>query len=292
MCRRTLKDRRITVNENEVRQKVADTINAWTGAAQGSATHKKILDIYNGSTPLARGVKMTTSLPWCAATASAAYIAAGIADYTGTECSCSCWIEIAKKKGIWVENDAHIPGIGDACIYDWQDDGKGDNTGAPDHVGIVTAVSLAGGTFTVTEGNMSKKVGKRTMQFNGRYIRGFICPDYALIAKKLGGTSAAPAAAAVPVTAASTSAKVVKANESARYFHKTLAGVYTATATLNIRNGAGTSKKVLTTIQKGTAVNCYGYYNVDKGSKWLYIQFKQGNTTYTAFASAAYLAKK
>ena len=33
------------------------------------------------------------------------------------------------------------------------------------------------------------KVGKRTMAINGRYIRGFICPDFAAIAKKLGGNS-------------------------------------------------------------------------------------------------------
>ncbi len=33
------------------------------------------------------------------------------------------------------------------------------------------------------------KVGKRTMKINGRYIRGFICPDFAAIAEKLGGTS-------------------------------------------------------------------------------------------------------
>lgn len=33
------------------------------------------------------------------------------------------------------------------------------------------------------------KVGTRTMAINGRYIRGFICPDFAAIAKKLGGTN-------------------------------------------------------------------------------------------------------
>ena len=32
------------------------------------------------------------------------------------------------------------------------------------------------------------KVGKRTMAVNGRYIRGFICPDFAAIARELGGT--------------------------------------------------------------------------------------------------------
>ena len=33
------------------------------------------------------------------------------------------------------------------------------------------------------------KVGKRTMAVNGQYIRGFICPDFAAIAKKMGGGS-------------------------------------------------------------------------------------------------------
>ena len=33
------------------------------------------------------------------------------------------------------------------------------------------------------------KVGKRTMKVNGRYIRGFITPDFDMIARKLGGTS-------------------------------------------------------------------------------------------------------
>lgn len=64
----------------------------------------------------------------------------------------------------------------------------GDCTGAGDHIGIVTKVSA--GSFVVTEGNMSGgKVGKRTMAINGRYIRGFICPDFAAIAKKMGGTT-------------------------------------------------------------------------------------------------------
>ena len=96
-----------------------------------------------------------------------------------------------KKKGIWTENDAYTPKVGDACVYDWQDGANyatTDNTGAPDHIGIVTKVG--GGTFVVTEGNMNGgKVGKRTMKVNGRYIRGFITPDFDMIARKLGGTS-------------------------------------------------------------------------------------------------------
>ena len=43
------------MTENELRQKVADIINAWAGATKGSAKHLEILEIYNTHRPLARG---------------------------------------------------------------------------------------------------------------------------------------------------------------------------------------------------------------------------------------------
>ena len=141
------------MTENQLRQNVANIINAWVGATKGSAKHLEILEIYNGHEPLARGYKMQVKDAYCAATVSAAYIKAGIAEYTGTECGVEKFIVVAKNKGIWVEDDAHTPKIGDACVYDWDDTGKGDCTGAGDHIGIVTQVGAS--TFVVTEGNMS-----------------------------------------------------------------------------------------------------------------------------------------
>lgn len=171
------------MNERELRNKVAFTINGWMGAKKGSAKHREILRIYNNHKPLARGYKVQTKDEYCATTVSAAYIAAGISEYTGTECGVQRYIDIAKEKGIWVENDAYKPGIGEACVYDWQDDGKGDNTGYADHIGIVT--KTGGDRFVVTEGNMrGGVVGKRTIRINGRYIRGFIVPDFKAIAGK------------------------------------------------------------------------------------------------------------
>ena len=55
-------------------------------------------------------------------------------------------------------------------------------------MGIVTKVS--GTTFWVTEGNYSDSVKTRTMQVNGRYIRGFGLPDYA--GKATGAASSMP----------------------------------------------------------------------------------------------------
>ena len=123
---------------------------------------------------------------WCAATVSSAWLKAGIAQYTGTECGCGRFRDDAIKRGIWVEDDAYQPKIGDAVIYYWSDNGVGDCKTGADHIGLVTAVN--GNSFTVTEGNTGNGiVGKRTMQVNGRYIRGFIAPNYSEIAKKVSG---------------------------------------------------------------------------------------------------------
>lgn len=178
-----------TMTGNELRQQVCNIINGWVGATKGSAKHLEILSTYNGHAPLARGYKVQVNDAYCATTVSAAYIKAGIADYTGTECGVEKFVNVAQAKGIWEENDAHVPKLGESVVYDWDDNGVGDNKGYSDHIGIVTQVNGAS-SFTVTEGNMSGgKVGTRTMQVNGKYIRGFICPDFDAIAKKIGGAS-------------------------------------------------------------------------------------------------------
>ena len=62
-------------------------------------------------------------------------------------------------------------------MYDWQDNGKGDNTGTPDHVGIV--VSVSGNTMQIIEGNKTEAVGYRNLTVGGKYIRGYCLPNYA-----------------------------------------------------------------------------------------------------------------
>ena len=176
------------MTEQQLRQHVCDIINGWIGATKGSAKHLEILQIYNEHKPLAVGYTVKPTDAYCATTVSAAWIKAGIAEYTGTECSVSRFTRIAQDKGTWVENDAYVPKLGDAIVYDWQDTGVGDNRGSGDHIGIVTQTGSS--SFVVTEGNTSGgKVATRTMQVNGRYIRGFIAPDYAAIAKALGGAT-------------------------------------------------------------------------------------------------------
>lgn len=138
-----------------------------------------IEDSYKGTFP--RGTKMDYSWPWCACTWSAAAIKLGYTPIMPIEISCYYLIEAAKKKGIWIENDAHVPKVGEGVLYYWKDGmnfATTDCTGVPDHVGTVTEVYEKAGYFVVTEGNYSNAVKKRTMLINGRYIRGFISPKY------------------------------------------------------------------------------------------------------------------
>lgn len=185
------------MTEVELRQKVCSIMAGWVGGTRGGKEHAEILSIYNAQPQLPRGYKMQVKDDWCAATVSAAFLKAGIAPYTGTECSCGSFITLAKARGIWIEDDAHRPEIGDAIIYDWHDKGNGDDVTGHNHIGIVTAVSDSGKSFTVTEGNMgvASKVGTRQMTVNGRYIRGFICPDYKAIAAAMNAPSWAQKAA-------------------------------------------------------------------------------------------------
>ena len=178
----------IAMTEKELRQKPVDYLAQYVGIKEGSAEHRAILAVLNNS-GLCTRYKMTVNDPWCATATSAAYIASGLADiFPCVECSCGNMIELARKAGIWVENDAYVPKTGDTILYDWGDSGKGDCTGWPDHVGLVASVS--GNTIRVIEGNMSNTVGYRNLNVNGRYIRGFITPKFSTKATSSGSGTA------------------------------------------------------------------------------------------------------
>ena len=158
------------------RQAMVAKMKSWIGKNEADGSFREIIDIYNSHTPRARGYKLKYSDEWCAGTVSAAAIATGNTNAVPLEVSCHYMIEGAKAKGIWVENDAYVPQGGDIILYDWQDSGVGDNTGNPDHVGVVEYTS--GGIIHVIEGNNGEKVARRDLPVNGRYIRGFIVPKY------------------------------------------------------------------------------------------------------------------
>jgi hypothetical protein len=171
------------MTENEIRAKVAATAKKYLGRKESDGGHRRFIDVYNGFKPLPRNHRMTYSAAWCATFVSAVAIECGLTEIIPVECGCSLMIGLYKNLGRWREDENYIPKVGDIIFYDW-DDGKDfavtDNSGSPEHVGIV--VSVSGGVVAVVEGNKGGAVGVRYVKVNGRYIRGFGLPDYAKLA--------------------------------------------------------------------------------------------------------------
>lgn len=172
-----------TDKEAEQRAAVVAQARKWLGITEPN--HGEILNVYNNGLPAAikkwgtRNYRIQKDDAWCAAFQSAVGTAAGLGSIIPQEVSCYYLVEIAKKNGLWVESDNYKPDSrgGDILLYDWQDDGVGDCTGEPDHVGILESVD-ANGNMSVIEGNYSNSVKRRTIKVGARYIRGFIVPKY------------------------------------------------------------------------------------------------------------------
>jgi hypothetical protein len=145
-------------------------------------------------------------------------------------------IRDAQKLGIWVENDDFIPQPGDIILYDWQDDGKGDNKGTPDHVGIVIQVDKK--KILVREGNKRNSIGNRDVTVDGITIRGYIIPPYEEAVSEVKEEPQDENPAVSP--AESTEAKEKQEKGIGEYVP---GHVYTVTArALNVRRGAGVDK--------------------------------------------------
>lgn len=163
----------------ELRGHLVKTAREWLGYSEANGKFKGIIDLYNTQRPLPRGYAVQYDDEWCATYVTAVGIQAGLHDIILGECSCSRMIELYRAKGLWQERDDYRPEVGDIIMYYWKD-GKDyattDCTKPPNHVGIVAARD--GNTITVIEGNKGEAVAYRTVQVNGRYIRGYCRPDY------------------------------------------------------------------------------------------------------------------
>lgn len=168
------------MTEMEIRRGMAAQARRWLGRKEADGSHREIIDIYNQIQPLPNGYRMSYTDPWCAAFVSAVAWLQGLTKVVFPSASCPDMVKKYKAAGRWMEDDAYMPQISDVVFYDWSDDGKGDDTGTPGHVGLV--VDVYGGSFNAIEGNYSDAVKIRTMSRNGRYIRGFGLPDYASVA--------------------------------------------------------------------------------------------------------------
>lgn len=83
--------------------------------------------------------------------------------------------------------------------------------------------------------------------------------------------------------------KKVKASCYAGSFNLGWAGPFVTTADLYCRNDAGSNKKALCIIPKGTKVVCFGYGTRVGNTPWLLIQTNIDGVEYTGFSSSRYL---
>lgn len=245
---------------------------AWVGCREADGSHKKIIDTYNVHRPLARNYSVKYTDAWCATFVSACAIKTGMTDIIPTECGCGQMIALFQKLGEWDENDARVPRPGDIVFYDWDDSGKGDNTGWPDHVGIVEKVS--GSTITVIEGNKGNAVGRRTLQVNGKYIRGYGVPKYN------SGSSQ------------NTSSGNAGGSSSSGGINKTPKWVGKVTASsLNVRKWAGKEYgriKSYPYLYRGNLVDVCDTVKAADGKAWYYIRIAG---KYYGFVSSDYIVK-
>lgn len=272
-----------TPTESQLRKKVASFLEPYLGIKEGSTLHKELLAIFNNS-GLCTRYKMTVNDAWCATGVSAVFIALGLAGkpnsgslFECVECSCPKMIDLAKKQGIWEENDAYVPDVADIIMYDWQDTtgSKRDNTGTPDHVGIVS--SCENNTIKVIECNKEDTVTYRTLKVNGDDIRGFILPKYSEFATK----DITPVIPSVPTEPevrkiVADSRKTFKMSDTGtpNKYKVQFTGVVTASS-LNVRTWAGTENKTcsFSPLKKGTKVKVYDAILASNNSTWYYVSY-------------------
>ena len=240
------------MTENQLRSNVVSIIKGWLGWSEANGKHKKIVDIYNNHKPLARGYKVQYTDEWCATAVSAAFIKAGLTDIGFTECSCNRMIDLYKAKGRWEERDSYTPKIGDIVMYDWQDNGIGDNVGSADHVGLVAAIN--GTRLTIIEGNKNESVSYRSINANGKYIRGYCLPDYASKASK-----------PVEIVSTSTYSKATFVRDIQKAFGATvdgIAGPETLNSTITLSAILNRKHEAIRAVQRRLAT--LGYTSVGK----------------------------
>ena len=240
------------MTENQLRSNVVSIMKGWLGWSEANGKHKKIIDIYNNYRPLARGYKGQYTDEWCATAVSAAFIKAGLTDIGFTECSCNRMIDLYKAKGRWEERDSYAPKIGDILMYDWQDNGIGDNVGSADHVGLVAAIN--GTRLTIIEGNKNESVSYRSINANGKYIRGYCLPDYASKASK-----------PVEIVSTSTYSKAAFVRDIQKAFGATvdgIAGPETLNSTITLSAILNRKHEAIRAVQRRLAT--LGYTSVGK----------------------------
>jgi len=154
-------------------QNVLNNAKSYVGTRQGNQKHKAIIDNYNRVTPLPVGYKMKMTDDWCAAFVTVIGDLAGASTYIGRECGVHRFVQIFKNKGIW--RGLKKPQAGDIIVFDWQ------KNGWKDHIGFVEKIE--GNKVTTIEGNTSKRVARRTYNWNDWRVAGYARPKYPALKK-------------------------------------------------------------------------------------------------------------
>lgn len=174
------------------------------------------------------------------------------------------------------------PKVGDIVLFK-------KSSGVFGHTGIVYKV--ASGCFYTIEGNTSSASG---VVANGGAV---VYKSYSISnAEKNGHKFARPDYSIVGTDSKDdkkpgTLKQVTASGIITEKIDKKIAGTYKTTADLHIRDDAGTEKKSLAIVPKGTKISNFGYYKTSGNTKWYYIQATIKNTLYTGFCSSKYLKK-
>lgn len=161
------------MSSNYYGKKLASHALSYVGVKRGSRKHNDIVKRFNALG--ISGEHATTNDAWCCIFASVMMHDVGFTlEEAPFDWNCGTMISKAKSRGVWIEADNHKPEVGDLIIYDWSDNGTGENKDGASHIGIVYKVTNS--FFYVVEGNKgtTSGVGTRKVAINGQYIRGFI----------------------------------------------------------------------------------------------------------------------
>lgn len=269
----------VKITEKELRELVVKTAEKYLGCKESDGSHKQIIDIYNSHKPLARGYKVSYTDAWCATFVSVVSILCELTDIMPTECGCGDMIELYQKLGRWVEDDAYVPQPGDIIMYYWKDNGKGDCTGYPDHVGIV--VSVSGSKMKIIEGNKSDSVSYRELTVNAVSIRGYCIPNYASKATTSAPSTSMPTPQPQPSTS---STGGTKPNETVKW------NGYVTADELNVRTWAGTNYSTcsFSPLKENDVVGVCDSVKAKDGVIWYFIKY---NGKY-GFVSSKYIQKQ
>ena len=247
---------------------------SWEGTKEGSKGHKQIIADYNKACD--KGRQADTKTAWCACFVGACAEETDnvLKDGIGVPVDCSCGtgshslIEKAKKAGIWIEDDAYTPRIGDIIIYDWKDSGSGDDKTGHDHTGIVTSISSTGKSFKVMEGNRKDSVSSRQVNVNAKNTRGFIAPKFA---DEVQQTPEQPSKPSEEPTQPSVKTMKVKTNSG---------------LPLRMRREPNTTSERITSIPNGSQVQVSDVVEGEKiagNTKWANAKY-EGKTGYCSMA--------